>query len=313
MAGNIKEINDTGLSSRYQTKTQRLIKRDGSFNVRKTGIGKFESFNLYHFLVNISWTRFLFLALVLYVLINFFFSVLYCLDGPENLGVEAGKGYIHGFLNAFFFSAQTLTTVGFGRINPHDNWTNIIATLEAGIGLMAFAIATGLLYGRFSRPVTNIKFSSNAIFTDWGENGKALQFRVANSYSTEMIDAEVQVIASWLEKDNQGTDVRRFYNLNLEYKKIVFFPTVWTVNHIIDEISPLYGKTDEDLTAGEAEFLILFKAYDDTFAQTVNARFSYRHDDLLWGVKFKRAIFIDEKGKSFVALDKMSDVEKAVT
>ena len=312
MTENNKEIKDTGLSSRYQTKTQRLINRDGSFNVRKTGIGKFESFNLYHFLVNISWTRFLFLALALYVLINFFFSVLYCLDGPENLGVEAGKGYIYGFLNAFFFSAQTLTTVGFGRINPHDNWTNIIATLEAGIGLMAFAIATGLLYGRFSRPATNIKFSSNAIFTDWGENGKALQFRVANSFSTEMIDAEVQVIASLLETSNDGTEVRKFYNLNLEYKKIVFFPTVWTVNHIIDEISPLYGKTCQGITAGEAEFLILFKAYDDTFAQTVNARFSYRHNDLLWDVKFKRAIFIDEKGKSFVALDKMSDVEKAV-
>jgi len=304
------ELEDTGLSSKFQTRTQRIIERDGSFNVKKTGISRLESFNLYHFLINISWLHFLNLALVFYVFVNLIFTVLYFFAGAEHLGIETDRGVLHNFMNCFFFSAQTLTTVGFGRMNPQNTITNIIATFEAGIGLMVFALATGLLYGRFSRPATNMMFSRNAIFAKWGDNLKAFQFRVANAFTTEMMDAEIQIIASWLEPSGDGSEMRKFYNLKLEYAKIVFFPTVWTVNHIIDEESPLYGKSIDDMTRNEAEFLILFKAYDDTFAQTVHARFSYRHDELVWGAKFKRVILIDEKGKSFVSLDKMSDYEK---
>lgn len=304
------EIEDTGLSSKFQTRTQRIIERNGSFNVKKTGIGRLESFNLYHYLINISWTRFFILALLFYIVINLAFTVCYVIAGPEHLGIEKDLGSIHSFMNSFFFSAQTLTTVGFGRVNPQNAWTNIIATLEAGIGLMVFAVATGLLYGRFSRPATNMMFSRYAIFAKWGDNQKAFQFRVANAFTTEMMDAEVQVIASWLESGEEGSEMRKFYALKLEYAKIVFFPTVWTVNHVIDENSPLNGKTLDDMIKDEAEFLILFKAYDDTFAQTVHARFSYRHDELIWGAKFKRVILIDEKGKSFVSLDKMSELEK---
>ncbi|MDD5361435.1 MAG: ion channel [Ignavibacteria bacterium] len=304
------EIEDTGLSSKFQTRTQRLIGRDGSFNVKKTGIGRFESFNLYHYLINISWTRFFILALLFYIVINLAFTVFYVIAGPEHLGIEKNLGSLHSFMNSFFFSAQTLTTVGFGRVNPQNAWTNIIATLEAGIGLMVFAVATGLLYGRFSRPATNMMFSRSAIFAKWGDNQRAFQFRVANAFTTEMMDAEIQVIASWLEPGEDGNEIRKFYALKLEYAKIVFFPTVWTVNHVIDENSPLFGKTLDDMIKDEAEFLILFKAYDDTFTQTVHARFSYRHDELVWGAKFKRVILIDEKGKSFVSLDKMSELEK---
>lgn len=308
---NKNEIEDTGLSSKFQTRTQRIIRRDGSFNVRKTGIPRLESFNLYHYLINISWSRFFLLALLFYVIINLIFTLFYYAAGPEHLGIETDLGELHAFMNSFFFSAQTLTTVGFGRVNPQNSWTNIIATLEAGVGLMVFAVATGLLYGRFSRPVTNMKFSNNAIITKWADNLTAFQFRIANAFNTEMMDAEIQIIASWLEPADDGTELRKFFNLKLEYARIVFFPTVWTVNHIINEESPMYGKTIDELNRQEAEFLILFKAYDDTFAQTVNARYSYRHDEIVYGAKFKRIIIIDETGKSQVALDRMSDFEKA--
>ncbi len=247
-------------------------------------------------------------SLVFYILANILFSVLYYWAGVEHLGIDSAQGFWHSFINAFFFSAQTLTTVGFGRVNPQNISTNIIATLEAGIGLMVFAIATGLLYGRFSRPVTNIKFSKNAIITKWGTDLTAFQFRLANAYNTQMMDAEIKVIASWLETEDDG-EKRKFYELKLEYAKIVFFPTMWTVNHIIDENSPLYKKTKEDLDKGEAEFLILFKAYDDTFIQTVNTRHSYRHDEIIWNVKFGRGILINSEGKLVVDLNRLNLTE----
>ncbi len=304
------EIQDTGLSSKYQTRTQRIIEKNGSFNVRKTGIGRLESFNLYHYLINVSWPRFFLLALIFYVVVNALFTVFYVIAGPEHLGIETDQGALHSVMNSFFFSAQTLTTVGFGRVNPQNFWTNVVATLEAGIGLMVFAVATGLLYGRFSRPVTNILFSENAIITKWGENQTAFQFRIANAFSTNMMEAEIKLMGSWLEKVNGGTEIRRFYNLDLEYRKINFFPTVWTVNHIINEESPLFGKSFEELDKGDAEFLILFKAYDDTFAQTVNARYSYTHDELVYGVKYIHIISIDGTGRTTVELDRLNDFEK---
>ncbi len=304
------EIQDTGLSSKYQTRTQRIIEKDGSFNVRKTGISKLESFNLYHYLINISWPRFFILALLFYVIVNLAFTVFYVIAGPEHLGIETNEGVVHSFVNSFFFSAQTLTTVGFGRINPQNFWTNVIATLEAGIGLMVFAVATGLLYGRFSRPVTNILFSKNAIITKWGEDQTAFQFRIANAFSTNMMEAEIQLMGSWLESVNGAPEIRKFYSLSLEYRKILFFPTVWTVNHVINEDSPMYGKSLEDLRKSDAEFMILFKAYDDTFAQTVNARYSYTHDELVSGVKYRHIISIDGTGRTTVELDRLNDFEK---
>lgn len=304
-----EETENFGLSSKYQIHTQRIIDENGNFNVQKTGIRKIESFNLYHYLINESWTKFILHSLVFYILANILFSALYYWAGVEHLGIDSAQGFWHSFVNAFFFSAQTLTTVGFGRVNPQNISTNIIATLEAGIGLMVFAIATGLLYGRFSRPVTNIKFSKNAIITKWGNDLTAFQFRLANAYNTQMMDAEIKVIASWLEIEDDD-EKRKFYELKLEYAKIVFFPTMWTVNHIIDENSPLDKKTKEDLDKGEAEFLILLKAYDDTFIQTVNTRHSYRHDEIIWNVKFGRGILINSEGKLVVDLNRLNLTEK---
>lgn len=304
-----EETENFGLSSKYQIHTQRIIDKNGNFNVLKKGLKKLESFNLYHYLINESWIKFALHSLVFYILANLIFSVLYYWAGVEHLGIDSTHGFWYSFINAFFFSAQTLTTVGFGRVNPQNISTNIIATLEAGIGLMVFAIATGLLYGRFSRPATNIKFSKNAIITKWGNGLTAFQFRLANAYNTQMMDAEVKVIASWLETED-GNEKRKFYDLELEYAKIVFFSTMWTVNHIINENSPLYNRSSSDLVNGEAEFLILFKAYDDTFIQTVNTRYSYRYDEILWDVKFERGILTNEEGKLVVDLERLNLTEK---
>jgi inward rectifier potassium channel len=304
------ELEDTGLSSKYQTRTQRIINRDGSFNVIKTGISRIESFNLYHYLVELSWPKFFLLSLLFYFLVNTLFSFVYVIIGVEHLGAPSGGSFLHDFTESFFFSAQTLTTVGYGRLNPLNYASNIIAIIEAGLGWLIFALMTGLLYGRFSKPKTNIIYSKNAIIVPGKDGLKSFQFRIANAFNTKMLDAEIHVIASWLEDSPQG-EKRVFFNLKPEYGKIVFFPTAWTVNHVIDEHSPLYGKSKEFLLAQEAEFMILFKAFDDTFGQIVNSRFSYTAEEISEGYRFTRVIGTNNDGVGVVALENLSKLEKA--
>ena len=212
------------------------------------------------------------------------------------------------FLESFFFSTQTITTVGYGRVSPVNLTANIIASIESFIGLLAFALATGLLYGRFSKPIAKIIYSKYAIIAPYRDI-TGLMFRTANKQKSQIIDAEAQVVFSRLE-DVNGSEVRKFYNIPLEYKKINFFSSVWTINHPIDEDSPLFGTTEEDLHKSETELLILLKGYDDTFAQTVHSRFSYRNDEIVWGAKFQNVHFTNMEGKVEVLLDKISDFEK---
>jgi len=303
----MEEIQDTGLSSKYNSRTERLIGRDGNFTITKKGIPFFDSFNLYHWLIRISTIKFLVIVLITFIISNLFFAVLYYLNGVENLGVIEQQTNMEKFFDAFFFSAQTITTVGYGKINPSNFSTDIIASIESLIGLLSFAVTAGLLYGRFSRPVANIVFSNQAVISPF-EGITALQFRTANKHKSELSDAVVQVVFSQLEMSD-GIEKRKFYNLKLEYHKINFFSSVWTVNHPIDEESPLNNLTPKDLQDSEAELLVLLKAFDETFAQTVNTRYSYRFDEIIWGARFTKIYDLDEDGKLIVRLDNISDYE----
>ena len=303
------ELEDTGLSSKYLVRTQRIINPDGTFNIIKTGIGRLESFNMYHYLVEISWLKYFLFSFLFYFTVNILFAFVYMFAGVENLGAQVYDNFWSNFTEAFYFSAQTLTTVGYGRLNPQNHITNIIAIIEGGTGWLLFALMTGLLYGRFSKPRAKIKFSKFAILTPWNNGMTAFQFRVANAYNSRMLDAETRVIASWTENSPQG-EKRVFESLELEYGKIVFFPTAWTVNHIINEKSPMYGKTKEFFVSHDAEFMILFKAFDDTFGQIVNAKFSYKANEIEEGVRFVKILRVNEEGIGIVALEKMSETEK---
>jgi inward rectifier potassium channel len=304
-----KEVIDLGLGSKETPQGQRIINSDGSFNLRRKGIPFLESFNFYHFLVTLSWPKFIAVVFSGYIIINALFGLIYYLIGVENLTGITASSRFEQFLDAFFFSAQAFTTVGFGRVSPISILANIIASLEALFGLLALALATGLLFGRFSRPVAKILFSRNAIIAPF-KGMRAFQFRVANRHKSQLIDVEVTVMFSIVE-DVEGTGVRKFYNLDLEYKKINFFPSVWTVNHPIDENSPLYTLNSDDFLSGEAEVMILLKGFDDTFSQNVHSRFSYRAEEVVWGVKFTNIFGKDEDGAPIVELDRISSVEPA--
>lgn len=301
-----KEVNDLGIGSKVLDSDQRIVTKDGRFNIERRGISFFKSFSIYHYLISISWLKFCSLILLAFLFVNIIFALLYLAGGVENFeGIETNNT-IDRFVNVFFFSTQTFTTVGYGRINPVGVYSNIISSLESLAGLLSLALATGLLYGRFSRPVAKIMYSDNAIIAPF-KGLNAFQFRIANMKNDhDMIDVETEIILS-----KEENNLRKFFNLKLEYRKINFFNASWTVNHVINEESPLYGLSEKDLKDSDCEFLILIKGYDNTFAQYVNSRFSYRYDELVWGAKFSNIYGRSEDGRGMIELDKISLIEKA--
>ena len=303
-------MNELGFGSVLTDVTQGIINKDGSFNVRKTGVPFTESFGIFHFFITMSWLKFLGYIFFLYLVINLIFTFLYMIAGVGGIGGIDDKNFLDKILFTFFFSTQTFTTVGYGTISPSGIIQNFIASFESLIGLLSLAFATGLLYGRFSKPVAKILYSNNALIAPFKEFN-AFQFRVANQRNKhEMIEVEVSLIFTVIE-NNEGLLKRKFYNLELEYSKISFFASTWTVNHIIDENSPLYGLSKEDLRDMDAEFLILLKGFDTSYAQIVQSLYSYRFPDIILGAKFTKIYGRTRSGKMVVELDRINEHEPA--
>ena len=302
-----KQAQDPGLGEKYFRHTKRIINKDGSFNIKRTG-GGLSSINAFHYLINISWTKFLLIVFAGFIGVNLFFAILYQLAGIENLTNAAAEDGLQTFLNTFFFSVQTFATVGYGGIHPTGIFSNIISSFESMTGILSFALATGLLYGRFSKPSAKILFSDKAIIAPF-KDGKALMFRVANSRDNILMEMEANAMMTSLDKGD-GRFTRKYFPLKLEIKFIYFFPLPWTIVHPIDEESPLYGKTAKDLEAMEAELLIMVKGFDDSFSQHVISRSSYKYNEIEWDVKFIRAYTTDETGETIVDLEKVSETEQ---
>lgn len=302
------ETHDPGVGSRYRRKTGRIIDKDGSFNIRRKGAdGAMRSF--YHYLVGISWTEFFIVTLGGFTAINVIFAFLYMFVGADGLQGEEVSSFWGEFANAFFFSVQTATTVGYGHVYPVGLGANIIATIEATIGLMVFALMTGLLYGRFSKPTAKILFSKDAIIAPF-QDRTAFMFRLVNRRTNVLMEMKATVMMVWTE-EVKGEYVRRYYRLPLELDTIHFFPLAWTIVHPIDEESPLYQLTEEEAIEKNIEILILIKGWDDSFAQTVHARNSYTGDELVWGRKFTRNFGTNEQGEVTLDVDAVHNHEPA--
>jgi inward rectifier potassium channel len=187
---------------------------------------------------------------------------------------------------------------------------NFVATLEAFTGLMTFALATGTLYGRFSRPVSKIKYSKNIIVAPYRDI-TGLQFMVANEMSSTLMEMEARVNIAWYENDDNANPVRRFAQVNLEIDKIALFPTSWILNHPIDEESVLYGRTFDDMKKMDLEVYVLLKGFDDVFSQTIYSRQSYTVDQFIYGAKFNRPWHLNENGKVTMDLTRVGDFVRA--
>ncbi len=301
-----KERNDTGLSNQVYG---RFINKNGRPNVAKTGIGFFESYSGYHTLLLMPRHQFIGLLILCYVFVNLLFAVIYYAIGIEHLTGIDRSSFWREFIDVFFFSAQTFTTVGYGRIAPVGALASLIATFEAFLGLLGFAIATGLFYGRFSHPKAHLKFSENAIVAPF-ENGKALMFRTAPFKNNSLSDGEVTVSLA-LEEEIDGGLKSRFYTLETTLKKINTFNLNWTIVHKIDENSPFYGFSEEDFKNSKLEIMVMIKAFDEVFANTVMQRTSYISSEIIYGAKFLPLHFASsDQKKTIMDLSKINAIEK---
>lgn len=303
----LKANNDTGFSTKADTSANRFLNKDGSFNVRKSGLGFVKRFSIFQKMLTISRWKFIVVVLSAYVIINLVFTTVYFLIGIDELQGMIGATPWVKFKEVFYFSSQTLTTVGYGRVNPIGDGVNIVASLESLTGLLSLAIATGLIYGRFARPKAYLIFSEHALISPF--KGKtALMFRFVNFKDNHSLtDVEVKVNVG-LNVYDDGKPIYNYYTLALEREKVESLPMNWTVVHPIDENSPLNGFTREDMKSADLEVYALIRGFDDVFSDMVQQRTSYTYDEILFNRKFSKMFKESEDGTTtIVELDKLSN------
>jgi inward rectifier potassium channel len=296
---------DLGFGSLALRARYRLLNRDGSFNVRRLHEGWFKQLFAYHALVSLSWPKFFALVALWYLGINVVFALCYLALGPVALA-----GTFHGplFWRAFFFSVHTFATIGYGNIVPVSFLANVAVALQTLVGLLSLAVATGLVFARFSRPNAHVLYSRTALMAPY-QDMSSFQFRMVNGRRSQLVNVQAVVIHSRFE-NAEGTRVRRFYNLELERDSVNLFPTNWTVVHPVSAQSPLYGWRREQLLEAEAEFLVLVNAVDETYSQTVYSRSSYTADEIEWGRRFA-LMFFHENNQTVLDLNKLDETVPA--
>ncbi len=295
---------DPGLGSKFSAKVKRLINEDGSYNiVRKGGMNAYSDF--YKFLIDISWFQFFLLSTAAYIGVNLIFALVYVA-----IGVEQMNGHHPAdseFLDAFYFSVQTFTTVGYGHLSPSGPGIGIISTLEAFIGLMFFALITGVLYGRFSKPSSKIRFAKNAILTRHNGN-KALMFKMVNQRSSVLLNASVKCILALDRGTGSHSYNKEYHPIALETDRVNFFPLTWTLVHLIDDQSPLHNLRSTDLIKRNAELIVLVEAFDETFSQNIIEKASFAEDQWMENVKFASNFGANEHGEIELHVDKIDEV-----
>ncbi|MEO7308914.1 MAG: ion channel [Chitinophagaceae bacterium] len=303
-----KTDENTGFGTNSNMYGGRFFNKNGTPDLLKTGIPWLERNSWYHTLLQMNRWQFLLTIFITYVAINLFFAIIYLLVGIDKLAGMIAESPLEKFGEAFFFSAQTFTTVGYGRLAPTGFMMSFISSTEALIGLLSFAVATGLLYGRFSRPQAFLKFSHQALVAPYKET-IAIMFRMTPFKNNHLTEAEVKLSLA-LMVDLGGKMTNQFYPLKLELEKINAMSLSWTVVHVVDEDSPFYGLSKEELITGRAELLVFVKAFDDMFSNTVVARSSYTAHEMVFGAKFSPMYHRDERrGKTVLEIDKLDDHE----
>lgn len=285
-----------------------LSRTDGTFNVSRKGLKR--GFDFYHRLLSISWGHFLGAMGLLYLCLNTLFALVYFSLGEGALSGGNFTGEWGHWWDCFFFSVHTLATIGYGTLAPHSLGANLVVVVEAFVGLTGIAIATGLLFARFSRPTARVVFSRRAVIRV--RNGQTFfQFRMANERLNQIVSAEVEVVAAFDEVTQEGERTRTFRDLKLVRDRSPFFAMTWTVLHPIDAESPLFGLNSQSLRDRNPEILVSLTGFDDIFSQTIHARFSYTEEDIAWGGQFKDIVNRDEAGRVRIDLDAIHEITAA--
>ena len=300
------EIKDPGIGTKIDEKVRRMINADGSYNVIKKGSAKGIR-DIFKYLVEISWTWFFTILFLGYIIFNLIFSLIYTYFGPENiLGLDPENGSV--FFQTFFFSIQTFTTVGYGTLAPLGIATQIVASIEAFVGFLSFSLATGLLYGRFSRPRSKIKFADNFVFSKY-EQGHSFKFKLTNLRDVVLQDVEAKIITMFNKENENGQLVRTYYELPITLPKIDIMALTWTLVHKINEESPFWNKSKEEIISQHPEFLIFVNGFDEIYSERTRARKSYVVKDILWNKNFTTNFKSLENGKLLMDVRDLNNVE----
>ena len=303
-----KIIKDPGFGSNSSAYAGRMINNDGSFNIERKNQSS-RVLDTYHYLINLSWGLFFIYAISAFVVINLMFALAYLSIGVETINANKGT-FFNNLAEAFFFSVQTLTSLGYGSLSPNTLLSGFISSVEAFLGLAMFAFLTGLIYGRFSKPKASIRFSKHIVYRDF-KLTKALMFRVVNNRASVMIKPKVTVTLSLTSLDDTNNFKRNFYNLKLERSDITYLPTTWTIVHEIGSDSPLVKFSKEELIKQNGELLVMMSYYDESFNQDVHQMYSYELNEILLNHQFQQAYAHNHKGQMVLDYD-LFDVVKPI-
>jgi inward rectifier potassium channel len=303
------EIN-TGFGANASDYGGRFVNKNGEANIEIRGVPFLNRISWYHAMLSLPRWKFLFIIITFYILINFVFACIYYFIGVDNLAGVSSLSEWGKFGAAYFFSAQTFTTVGYGHISPTGMLTSSVAAAEALTGLLSFAIATGLFYGRFSKPKAYLKFSHNAIIAPY-KDITALMLRLAPYKNTTLTDAEAKLTFGMTIEEN-GKMTNKFYPLELEFARANALTLNWTIVHPITESSPFYNFSAEDFANINGEILVFIKAFDDMFSSTVVDRSSYTLKEVVFGAKFLPMYHRSSTGnKTILEIEKLNSFAEA--
>ncbi|EIA10579.1 kef-type K+ transport system, putative NAD-binding component [Flavobacterium frigoris PS1] len=305
-----KADKNTGFGTNANSYGGRFINKNGTANIEKRGMHVLRRTSWYHTMIDMPVWKFMMIILSFYVGINFVFASIYYGIGVEHLdGIAGSDSEWVKFGQVYFFSAQTFTTVGYGHISPTGFLTSALSSAEALIGLLSFAIATGLFFGRFSRPKAFLKFSHNAVIAPYGEIS-GLMIRLTPFKNTNFTDAEAKITLGMSIEEN-GKLVNKFYSLDLELEKINALSLSWTLVHPITEDSPLFQFNEDDFANTNGEIVVFVKTFDDMFSNTVAIRTSYTFDEVVYGAKFEPMYTrSNDSSKTILNLDKLNSYDK---
>ena len=282
---------------------QRIVKRDGEFpDIIRLGDPHSPWRDLYHLLQTISWSGFVAVLLMAYLLVNAAFAVAYLLGGDAIANADPNS-----FLDAFFFSVQTMASIGYGAMYPQTDYANFLVVAESFVGLLFIAMATGMIFARFSVPTARILFSHYALIAPF--NGSpCLMFRTANKRRNRILEAQLWVTLVRDEFTKEGDLFRRFYDLELIRAHTPLFALTWTALHPINEKSPLYGATPESLRREHAEIIVIITGIDENLSQTIHARHSFVADEILWNFRFKDVLGWTRDGRRAINFNNFDKV-----
>jgi inward rectifier potassium channel len=258
--------------------------------------------DLYHYLVTVSWPALIGIIASAFVIANLVFAVGYYFDG----GVENAR--YRSFADMFFFSVQTMATIGYGKMVPVTMFSNILVSIEALTGLLALALMTGLVFAKFSRPTARVRFSRYVVIGP-RDGTTSLMIRMANMRANRIVEANIHVVFTRWETTVEGESIRRFYDLIMTRSRSAMFALSWTAVHRIVEDSPLFGQTHDSLANSQPEIVVSITGLDETFSQTIHARHTYELDEIIWGARFADVLILDPDGSRSIDYTRFDDVE----